>query len=81
MIISLGTAYFMARIMMFLFGIFGKKPPLSVKEVHYIGATVTASSNKARERLGYEVTEPLGEAIEKACQVCECSVSPEGCVR
>ncbi|KAE8451828.1 hypothetical protein EG329_002668 [Mollisiaceae sp. DMI_Dod_QoI] len=67
-VLSKGFALILARVMMFFYGLVGKQSPLKVNDVYYICATYTANCEKAKERLGYEIREPLDVAVEKACK-------------
>ncbi|KUJ19778.1 NAD(P)-binding protein [Mollisia scopiformis] len=65
-VLSKGFALILARVLMFFFGLVGKESPLKVNDVYYACATMTASNEKAKKRLGYEVREPIDVAVEKA---------------
>lgn len=69
-VLSKGFALTLARVLMFFYGLVGKKSPLKVKDVYYACNNMTANNDKAKERLGYEIREPLHVAVDKACKVC-----------
>jgi sterol-4alpha-carboxylate 3-dehydrogenase (decarboxylating) len=79
-VLNKNFALILARVLGFVFGLVGKKAPITVKDIYYICAPATANNNKAKERLRYEVREPLEVAVEKACKVCAdiCGVNDVG---
>lgn len=69
-VLSQGKALVLAKVLKGAFAMVGKTPPLTEKLVWYCCMTAYFSNEKAKQRLGYKVEVPMGEAIEKSVKVC-----------